>query len=573
MSAFDSAAAPAGAARRSAWLAVRVLLVRFRFLFLLAGVLLLVAVWSTLRGWWDRLSRPGTAPGGTVSGNMEYWCPMCPGVVSDCPSKCPVCNMALIRREKGEMAPLPEGIVARMQFSPYRAQLAGIRAAPVEARPLVREVVLVGTVGRTELSLAYAGAEVFEQDLPFLREGRALRAACDALPGHLSFPGEVIAVEPAPVQGGLTFRVRFKLDDPQRELRLPSRVLIAGSLVLLALVAEQNMTPPGYEPVTPLDEGMVMDMPITVPWASVGQATDDLKARDMVLCRFPEVDMVVGKVGRADTPTDPAPLDVIETMVNFRPQEHWPRRKLKLADAERHARAVLAALRGVNLVRGGEGTAEAELINAAVMAALPTFDAQMREFCYQRNQEFERQLGPMLVRAGRRRLLELLWDNGSLQRRLGDADLARLAEPWPRTYPLQLARDLTREDANRLARDTVREMDRQGLLRPGSDPVIERAQDHLAKRFAEGPRLRQAVLDGAVQRLRPKLLTEGTMVLGLAPLLWSDGVGAEVIRAMVIPVLGGILVADELIDLFLPVLFFGVRRWRWQRLQAVPASD
>jgi Cu(I)/Ag(I) efflux system membrane protein CusA/SilA len=84
--------------------------------------------------------------------------------------------------------------------------------------------------------------------------------------------------------------------------------------------------------------------------------------------------------------------------------------------------------------------------------------------------------------------------------------------------------------------------------------------------------LRQAVLEGAVQRLRPKLLTEGTMILGLAPLLWSGGVGADVIKPMVIPVLGGILVADEVIDLFLPVLFYGVRRWRWQRQHAAPAG-
>ena len=67
--------------------------------------------------------------------------------------------------------------------------------------------------------------------------------------------------------------------------------------------------------------------------ASVSESVDDLKARDMILCRFPEVDMVVGKAGRAETPTDPAPMDMIETMVNFRPREFWPRRKLHLADA------------------------------------------------------------------------------------------------------------------------------------------------------------------------------------------------------------------------------------------------
>jgi copper/silver efflux system protein len=79
--------------------------------------------------------------------------------------------------------------------------------------------------------------------------------------------------------------------------------------------------------------------------------------------------------------------------------------------------------------------------------------------------------------------------------------------------------------------------------------------------------LRQAVLDGAVHRLRPKLLTEGTVLLGLAPMLWASGVGSEVIRPMAAPVLGGVLIADEVIDLLLPVAFFHVRRVRLKRLQ------
>src|SRR5208282_5783357 len=86
------------------------------------------------------------------------------------------------------------------------------------------------------------------------------------------------------------------------------------------------------------------------------------------------------------------------------------------------------------------------------------------------------------------------------------------------------------------------------------------------------PELRQAILDGAVHRLRPKLLTEGTVVIGLTPMLWASGVGSEIIRPMAAPVLGGILVADEVVDLLIPVLFYTIRRWRWRRLhsRAVP---
>ncbi|MGZ3434526.1 MAG: efflux RND transporter permease subunit, partial [Isosphaeraceae bacterium] len=76
----------------------------------------------------------------------------------------------------------------------------------------------------------------------------------------------------------------------------------------------------------------------------------------------------------------------------------------------------------------------------------------------------------------------------------------------------------------------------------------------------------QAILEGAVHRLRPKLLTEGAAILSIAPMLWATGVGAEVIRPMAAPVLGGLLVADEVIDVFLPVLYFAVQKARWSKL-------
>ncbi len=159
-------------------------------------------------------------------------------------------------------------------------------------------------------------------------------------------------------------------------------------LVLVALSADQMMTPLDREFMTPLDEGMVMDMPITVPRASVSESLDDLKARDMVLCRFPEVDMVVGKAGRADTPTDPAPMDMIETMVNFRPREFWPRRKLHATDATEQGRAVLDALVDRRVVGPpGDAMARESLIEQSVAEALVRFDAASREYAYHRYQE------------------------------------------------------------------------------------------------------------------------------------------------------------------------------------------
>ncbi|MFM7922803.1 MAG: hypothetical protein ACKPJJ_21500, partial [Planctomycetaceae bacterium] len=105
-------------------------------------------------------------------------------------------------------------------------------------------------------------------------------------------------------------------------------IVCGFSLVLVGVLAGSVMRPLGTSLRLPLDEGMVMDMPITVPRASITQSLDDMKARNMVLCRFPEIRMVSGKAGRADTPFDPAPLDMIESMVEFLPAECWPQRLL-----------------------------------------------------------------------------------------------------------------------------------------------------------------------------------------------------------------------------------------------------
>ncbi len=72
----------------------------------------------------------------------------------------------------------------------------------------------------------------------------------------------------------------------------------------------------------PLDEGDILYMPTTYPGISITKAKELLQQTDKILKTFPEVESVFGKVGRAETATDPAPLSMLETTIRLKPQEH-----------------------------------------------------------------------------------------------------------------------------------------------------------------------------------------------------------------------------------------------------------
>ncbi|MFZ5833609.1 MAG: efflux RND transporter permease subunit [Planctomycetota bacterium] len=74
----------------------------------------------------------------------------------------------------------------------------------------------------------------------------------------------------------------------------------------------------GEEFMPPLDEGSFLLMPTTMPHASIGEALDVLRKQDMAIRAIPEVESVVGKIGRADSPLDPAPISMIETIINYK---------------------------------------------------------------------------------------------------------------------------------------------------------------------------------------------------------------------------------------------------------------
>lgn len=85
----------------------------------------------------------------------------------------------------------------------------------------------------------------------------------------------------------------------------------------------------GTEFMPPLKEGDILYMPTTVPGLSVTEARRTLQIQDRLLSQYPEAEVVLGKIGRAETSTDPAPISMVETNVSLKPEEEWPKRIIK----------------------------------------------------------------------------------------------------------------------------------------------------------------------------------------------------------------------------------------------------
>jgi copper/silver efflux system protein len=100
-------------------------------------------------------------------------------------------------------------------------------------------------------------------------------------------------------------------------------VVLMGAVVVLGITVIPYSRL-GSEFMPPLWEGDLLYMPTTLPGLSVTKAREILQQTDKILREFPEVQSVFGKIGRADTATDPAPLSMVETTIALKPQDEWP---------------------------------------------------------------------------------------------------------------------------------------------------------------------------------------------------------------------------------------------------------
>jgi len=130
--------------------------------------------------------------------------------------------------------------------------------------------------------------------------------------------GHIRSERENPVSRGLIASYRPVLDTVLRFPRLT--LALAGALLLLSLIPFLRL---GSEFMPPLDEGTLLYMPTALPGLSAGKAGQLLQLTNRMIKTVPEVDHVFGKAGRAETATDPAPLEMFETTVTFKPRSEW----------------------------------------------------------------------------------------------------------------------------------------------------------------------------------------------------------------------------------------------------------
>lgn len=139
--------------------------------------------------------------------------------------------------------------------------------------------------------------------------------------------GKVIPEQKNPIN-----RFLHLLHTPVLKLVMRNRTL---TLLLAALLMASTLYPLskiGSEFMPPLDEGDILYMPTTFPGISVTKAREVLQQTDKILKTFPEVQQVFGKIGRAETATDAAPLMMVETTVQLKPIQQWPNTKKNIRE-------------------------------------------------------------------------------------------------------------------------------------------------------------------------------------------------------------------------------------------------
>ncbi|HEY8666203.1 MAG TPA: efflux RND transporter permease subunit, partial [Tepidisphaeraceae bacterium] len=326
------------------------------------------------------------------------------------------------------------------------------------------------------------------------------------------------------------------------------RTVAVASLLVVAFLADTRFRKLGGEFMPSLNEGSILDMPTSAPRIAMAQALDDVMVRDRLIRSMPEVEQAVGKVGRADTATDPSPLDMVETIINLHPREWWPKRKMEFDDALKQGVVVAAEMQKRGWLKGDtiqpgdwsdvpaavkdseylkfhpKLTKPAELLNTAVSVATEKFDRSMRDLARRRQVEYEPAVARELTGATLSALLDHI---ARLPAQDKQAALLRPASSQERDeiltavqeHGVLLAEVIRQEEVDKLLAQLRTELVQRGIAANRDDLILDapnaiRDAAHFIKRAIGGqtPGFSERLAD-QLEQVRDKLWGERTKTL------------------------------------------------------------
>ena len=259
-------------------------------------------------------------------------------------------------------------------------------------------------------------------------------------------------------------RTMIEIFKPMLSWLMDRTTLVCWLFVIILGLGYVASTKLGREFMPDLDEQSMLEMPTTVPRASIAQVERDLRVRDALLRGFPEVWQVVGKAGRAETASDSAPLDMIETVINLRDHELWPKRKLRFQDAVAQTGVAYRALVGKGIALAPSSSEDQNsLVNEAAMSVVTKVDESLRDMAMSQLAEFRPQLGRALVAEAIDALLQRV-AREAVVRKLAPPEREALINDLSKKYSDHLAVQVLHDDVSVLIDDASKRLFELGIL-------------------------------------------------------------------------------------------------------------
>jgi Cu/Ag efflux pump CusA len=228
-----------------------------------------------------------------------------------------------------------------------------IKAASVEVGPSLFFSLLIITVSFLPVFALQEQAGRLFKPLAYTKTFAMAAAAVIAVTLTPVLMGFFVRGKIHPEHKLVVSRVLISLYKPVIRWTLRHRTAVAVLAVAVLALTWFPYQKLGSEFMPPLNEGDILYMPTSIPGISETEAKRVLQTQDKLFKTFPEVDVVFGKIGRAETATDPAPLTMVETTVSLKDRDDWPERWIEYGSIADLAKHVLDDLRQEGVIADG----------------------------------------------------------------------------------------------------------------------------------------------------------------------------------------------------------------------------